>query len=542
MSFAAWVTRQDATAVRNAVSMALPLAVGTLIGQPALGGLASIGAFTAMYTHNRPYRQRWRRWAYLALLLQAAFVAGALAAGSVWAGVIVIGVVAAVLTYGIKIVAIGPPAAYLLVLACATGTHLPPDPGALGMRMAVVAAGSVVAVMVCSAGWLLSPDAPERLAVSAAVRSVAGFLEAPAEGSARARHQAYRSLHDAAVTVTQASRRGDPGRLAAIVRELRHLVDRTPELPGAEVALRACADDLRGGWPLRREVNGRWTTHLQGYPRMQSLLDALTVAPRTSRAPLPLPGAFSVWRARTPRALRSAARVGVAATAAGCVAIALGVDRPYWGAGAAVAVLAGDGTRATVVRAGGRFGGTVVGVFVAAGILLLHPSPLVIVLAVFVLQFMIQLVVTHSYGLAVVAITPLALLLADAATGTTSTSDVVPRLIETTIGCLLALVARAVIFPNSAAKHLPVVTAVVETRAEQWGRLTRTPLDPALLRGPRLELERGLLALSDAVEAARDELVRSPRTTADIARASTLLEQTWPAVTLDPRAASGEDG
>ena len=541
-----WAADQDASAVRNAVSMAVPLAVGTAVGNPAIGGLAAIGAFTAMYTHNRPYRQRLRRWVFVACMLVGAFTVGVISAWNQWAAVLTIGLAAVVLTYVIKIVAIGPPGAYILVLACATGTHLPPDPAALGGRVLAVAGGAVAALLVCSCGWLPAPDAPERMAVATAMRAVAAFLRAaPDTSRAVQRHRAQRALHEAALALTRASRRANGPRLAALVRALRTLVDRTgvdregrdrsrSRAGGHEAAARqaaaleAAAADLRGRWPLRREIRG--SASAPGLDGVGGVVAVLADPGGLFPPVLPFPGPFAIWRARTPRAVRSALRAGFAATAAGGVAIALRIDHPYWGAAAAIAVLANDGTRATISRAWSRFGGTLAGVVVAAAIIATHPGPVEIVVLVTVLQFVIQLVVAHSYGLAVVAITPLALLLADAASGQTTTVDLVPRLVETAIGCVLALLARLLIFPNSSAHHLPAVMSLAAERTATWRAAAGAPQTE--LRLSRLALERALLALQDAIDAARDELRPSPATERNIVRASATLEQTWPQVSL----------
>lgn len=542
-----WAREADASAVRNSLSMATPLAIGTALGAPAIGGLAAIGAFTTMYTHNKPYRQRVKQWLFIAGALLASFVAGALVASSSWAGVVVIGVSAVVLTYLMRIVAMGPPGAYILVLACATGTHLPPDIGALGQRALAVAAGSVVALIVCTAGWWTSPDNPERLAIAGAMRKVAAYLMAGDDATER-RHRAQRSLHEAAVMLTNGSDRGNPGRLAEVLRQLRHLTDSfDPAAPGPHVIaemrcaarfLNTSADDLRGVWPLRRERTDQSYGHAEGIGLVEELAVSLRRPHSSFPTLLPFPGPFAIWRARTPRALRSAARAGFAATAAGCVAIALAVDRPYWGAAAAIAVLANDGTRATFSRAWARFAGTIAGVGVAAGIIATHPEPAVIVIVVALLQFTIQLVVGYSYGLAVVAITPLALLLADAASGSTSLTDLLPRLLETAIGCALGLAARLVIFPNSSAKQLPVIMARVAQRTEQWEQISSDPAAKSsaeTARPVRVALERALLAMEDAINAAKDEIHPHPNTTNNIELATATLDRTWPTVTLTPR-------
>jgi len=533
-----WATAQDATSVRNAVSLTLPLAVGTAVGEPAYGALAAIGAFTAMYTQNRPYRQRTRRWLLIAGLLLLSFFAGLLTAGNLWAGIVVIGLTAAVMTYFTKVLAIGPPAGYMLVLACATGTHLPPDLSAMPGRLGLIALGAVGAFLVCSAGWCLAPDAPERRAVSDAIRAVAAALRGRGTDEApRLEHAAYRSLHEANLAVISGSHRGDRGRLVRTVRVLRDLVDPANPTEGENTAavLDRVAEVVLGGWPLRREDLTAYSADaaLAADPALQGLHDALTAPAHSLPVPAPFPGALSLWRPRTPRALRSAVRTGVAATAAGCVAVALQVDRPYWGAAAAVAVLAGDGTKSTVVRGWNRFAGTVLGVLLAAGIIALHPDAVWIVIIVAGLQFVIQLVIKRSYGLAVVAITPLALLLADAATGNLDNGDLLPRLLETAIGCGLALLARFLIFPNSSARALPGILVSVDRRLREWTAASNLPTGIAEER--RLAAERSLLSLHDAVEAAKDEMFPRPETGTRIEAANDLLARAWPMVTTTER-------
>ncbi|RIJ76737.1 FUSC family protein [Nakamurella silvestris] len=521
------------------MSLTLPLAIGTALDRPAYGALAAIGAFTAMYSQNRPYRQRTRRWLLIAALLLLSFAAGLATGASLWGGIIVIGVVAAVTTFATKVMGIGPPAGYMLVLACATGTHLPPDLSAAPGRLTLVALGAVGAFLVCSAGWFAAPDGPERRAVAEAARAVATVLRSRGADSHAALEQAaYRAIHEANIAVILGSERGDRGRLIRVLQALRDLVDpkAREESEQGDGVEGAAADEvdriatcLLGSWPLRREVDPGSVGGTDAAVPLADLRAALAAAPGTSPSPRPFPGPLSLWRKRSPRALRSGLRAGVAATAAGCVAVALQVDRPYWGAAAAVAVLAGDGTRATLVRGWNRFAGTVVGVLLAGGIIAMEPDPVAIVVIVAGLQFVIQLVIKRSYGLAVVAITPLALLLADAATGTLSTGDLLPRLLETAIGCALALLSRFLIFPNSSAKALPSVLASVERRLLEW--TTAAGLPAPVREERRLAVERALLSLHDAVEAAKDEMFPHPGTTALIDTANELLARAWPLVT-----------
>jgi uncharacterized membrane protein YccC len=143
---------------------------------------------------------------------------------------------------------------------------------------------------------------------------------------------------------------------------------------------------------------------------------------------------------------RGAAGTGVAAFAA----TAIGLPRPDWAAVACAAVLLHDATRTTVRRAGHRAVGTAAGIGVAGLILAAAPGALALVVLVVVLQFVVELLVARNYTLAVVFITPLALLQGALATGQLDgpvAGLLAGRLLETAIGCAVAILAQALVPP-----------------------------------------------------------------------------------------------
>jgi uncharacterized membrane protein YgaE (UPF0421/DUF939 family) len=147
---------------------------------------------------------------------------------------------------------------------------------------------------------------------------------------------------------------------------------------------------------------------------------------------------------------RSAARGAVGTSGAALVALALGLPRPDWAAVACAAVLVHDATRPTVRRAGHRAVGTAAGIGVAGLVLAVVPGVLPLVALVVVLQFVVELLVARNYALAVVFITPLALLQGTLATGQLDgpvAGLLAGRLVETAIGCALAVAAQAILPP-----------------------------------------------------------------------------------------------
>jgi uncharacterized membrane protein YgaE (UPF0421/DUF939 family) len=167
---------------------------------------------------------------------------------------------------------------------------------------------------------------------------------------------------------------------------------------------------------------------------------------RRPAPPAPAQPAPPPW----PTILRAAARGAVGTGIAALVAVALGLPRPDWAAVACAAVLAHDASRTTLRRAWHRAAGTAAGIGVAGVVLAAVPGALPLVVLVVVLQFVVELLVARNYALAVVFITPLALLQGALATGQLDgpvAGLLTGRLIETAIGCTLAVLAQAVIPP-----------------------------------------------------------------------------------------------
>ena len=148
---------------------------------------------------------------------------------------------------------------------------------------------------------------------------------------------------------------------------------------------------------------------------------------------------------------RAAARGAVGTGAAALIALTLGLPRPDWAAVACAAVLVHDATRRTVRRAAHRAAGTAAGIAVAGVVLAMSAGVLQLVVLVIALQFVVELLVVRHYALAVVFITPLALLQGTLATGELEGPVGVllaARLVETAVGCALAVAAQAVLPPR----------------------------------------------------------------------------------------------
>jgi hypothetical protein len=108
-------------------------------------------------------------------------------------------------------------------------------------------------------------------------------------------------------------------------------------------------------------------------------------------------------------------RCAAATLLAGLIPTALGLGHPYWAMVGALAALSGTDATARLVRAGHRAAGTLLGLALAAALLALPLSTLATILVVVALQCVAELLVGRNYALALVAVTPLALLMVELA-------------------------------------------------------------------------------------------------------------------------------
>jgi len=134
------------------------------------------------------------------------------------------------------------------------------------------------------------------------------------------------------------------------------------------------------------------------------------------------------------RAVGAAVTVGVGALLAGIAGLLLIGDHWYWAMVGAVAALGGAHLTARLIRGVQRLVGTLIGVAVAAGLLALGLPPLATIAVAIVCQAGAELYVNRNYGLAMVFITPLALLMVELAFPTDPATLLADRTLDTLVG------------------------------------------------------------------------------------------------------------
>ncbi|MBX3622206.1 MAG: FUSC family protein [Rhizobacter sp.] len=157
------------------------------------------------------------------------------------------------------------------------------------------------------------------------------------------------------------------------------------------------------------------------------------------------------------------------------VAQLLQLERPYWVPVSCVAVIQGASLRAVWNKQLQRVLGTAAGLVVAWGVLSLPLGPWGLALTMMGLSFVVEVLVVRHYALAVTLITPLTMLLAEAANlGHAQPALLMQaRFIDTVLGCAMGLLGGVCL--HSAAFRAAVGRPL---RALVPARLSRPPVLP----------------------------------------------------------------
>ena len=547
---------------RNAIGLAVPLAVATALGSPLAGVAAATGALQAAFA-DRPGPYRLRLIRMLGTATVAAITAG-LAAG-LGHNVAASAVLLAVLGFGAGLLlSAGPSATQVGIAATACALvlgHIPQSPrAALYTGLLVLAGGSVQAVLAIAA-WPLGRHRPERQALADLYRQLAGMAAQPIDTRSSpplgptianvsavlrgAGHdhgpsvEAYRVLLDEAVRARQdilvlsgyISRLAESAPDAAAA--LRTELSRTASL------LELIAQALDLGRPLDpdrsaellaavgscQQALGDSLTERAAVSRIRSLAGQLRAMLETARtgagegrtdedAGRPPGGVrlrdpLAVVRANLSPgspAVRHATRLAVLVPATDFAIRAVGVQRGYWVALTILVVLRPD-FAATFQRSLMRVVGTLVGLLLASVLVhyLLGDSVPAMIVLVTLCFFGMRMAGPSNMGLSSVFLAALVVMLLSLA-GQPAHSTVVVRLIDTAIGGAIALVA-VLLWPSWERGQLPVRLAELIGAYRDY---LRAMVDPETTNAQRATVRSQARLARSAAEASLDRARAEP--------------------------------
>lgn len=463
---------------RASVAMAVPLAVGLATGHTAYGALASMGALSGVIGDTADaYRMRILNIAVPQLFGAVGVAVGTLVNGQGWFAVAAVTAVALVSGMISTIGAVASVAGLLLLLNCVVGAGLP-MPGEWWLAPLLMTSGGALVLLFALLAWPLRGGVPERAAVASTYRGVAHLLEAASQDPlayAEARHAVTQSLNQAydLVLARRARTHGrnpEQVRLVAQLNAVTPVVEAAPAVhqcgvplpPQVPDAVRALAGAIAAGRPadaaslVLPEPDGPAARALD-----HAVRHAAEVAARTGENDftnvddrLGHPAALRVRARRGARnVLLSGASWRYGSRLALCIGLAqilvstVPVPRSYWVALTITFVMKPD-FGSVFSRAVLRALGTAAGLVVAAAVLAEVPVGWWDVPVMMVLAPLIPALTPRGYAFQTAAITPVILLLSDLLNHQ-GTALLGPRLLDSLMGCAIALVAGYLLWPES---------------------------------------------------------------------------------------------
>jgi uncharacterized membrane protein YccC len=463
-----------AAVARAAIAMTLPLAIGLAVGKVEYGALASMGALSGVIGDTADaYRMRILNIAIPQLFGAVGVTVGSLVFGQGWLAVAVVTAVALVSGMISTIGAVASVSGLLLLLNSVVGAGLP-MPGEWWLAPLLMSGGGLLVLVLALLAWPLRSGVPERSAVADTYRTVATLMSACGnEAYDQARHTVTQSLNQS-YDLILARRTRHHGRSPDLTRLLAQLNAITPVVeaaPAAHVtgeplppevteAVRHLAEAVETGYTgpiaLKLPTPTSETTRAVDH--------ALRHAAEVVRTPDVDPGGIddrlgrpAALRIRAARATRnvalSAASWRYGLRLALCIGVAqvlvsiIPVPRSYWVALTITFVLKPD-FGSVFSRALLRALGTVAGLVIAAAVLAEVPRGWWDVPVMMVLASLIPALTPRGYGYQTAAITPVILLLSDILNHQ-GTALLMPRLLDSLMGCGIALVAGYLLWPES---------------------------------------------------------------------------------------------
>ncbi|WP_126416264.1 FUSC family protein [Trueperella bialowiezensis] len=480
-------------ALKAGLAMSTLLAGSYVLGYKDVGSLVSFGTFVVLYGHDTAAGRRFRTVTGVAAAMTISATVGAVVAPIPWLWVMSLAVTAALLTFLLKTLQVGPPGAFYIVLVQGAAGSAALSGKTPTTVFITVGIGAFVAAAIGMLDLLWDPHGPQRRAVKAAVKATDEFVkaldvvvighlseESPEwETLAAKRHDASMSIHHAWTTVTDGTdvlQFADE--LSAIERRyMRYNTRALDYVTGlrvasfknisAETEIGVDEATLHSADPERRRQARRIAT--------EQIRETALGRPQAVRLLMRALRPYSEERLVALRAF-------IGTLLAGSVALILGSSHVYWAAAFATLLLNRGGTRdSQIVRTFQRVLGTIGGLGVFAILQYLDLRGWALIIVAGLMQATVEMFMERNYGVATMFITPLALTLAEkAASGGVTEVLVLDRLLDTFIAAAFVIVTlffvgRSRRVPMMRAYARNVVEGIEEVLVDIAGHRQTTP-------------------------------------------------------------------
>lgn len=474
-------------AIGAAFAMATPILVGLLINQFHLGIIAGLGGFAYLYVFKTPYALQSKKMLFVGASLVLSALLGSLAAPYPIAISIIMGLIAAFMIFIFNALKfIGPSALFfVLVFAISADMEHVNFLDALA-RAGLVSLGAILSWLIAMCGFLISPHQPEMQSLYKSYTQLINLSKSV--GTDDFQKQKYLTmavLKETEETLSAGQLPWSPSetytRLLHLAYESNeyllylgnHYANSSKSLPPEVIKV---LEEITHSIKCKLKTPTVYTEivleDLSLQKRLQNMQKALK-NPINSLKPLTINYNYKVidilLNAFDPNSLVlvTAFRFGIITTVSALIGYAFDFTRSYWISLSCVAVMSGASMVATYYRAIQRSIGTIIGVIIASIILYFDPSNYALVLFIFFFTLLTELYIVKNYGLAIIFITPNAVLLA-----TTLTPEHFSflhfsgiRIMDVLIGSAIGLIGVIITSKGSASNRIPKI--VMRTLRDQ---------------------------------------------------------------------------
>lgn len=477
-------------AIGAGIAMALPIFIGIWLDQLQYGLIAGLGGFTYLYAFRLPYAHLSKRLFFVAVSIVIASLLGSLLAPFPLAVAIVMGIISAVMLFIFNALKFIGPSSIFFVLIFAITADMPQTDliGSL-IRSGLIAIGAGVSWLIAMSGFLLNPHRPEIQVVKRTYQQLIKMTQSI--GSEKFSDEKYRTMGAFKEAVETLIAGELPWKPRETYTRLLHLAiegneyflylmnqyaeknhsekdhAESPLLPAECITFlqqieQSLAKNLKNLQTLDHTLQVPTLSDKKLERYFERMKAALT-SPVESLKPVTLERRDSIKDIlsnafdRNSLVFLTALRFGVMTSIAAFIAYSFEFTRSYWIPLSCVAVMSGASMIATFHRALQRSIGTFIGIIIASCILYFKPSGYPIALFILFFTATIELFIVKNYGLAVIFITPNALLLAETITGGEfsffhfSTA----RMIDVVIGSAIGLIGVILMNKRSASLRIP---------------------------------------------------------------------------------------
>ncbi|HDU1387992.1 TPA: FUSC family protein [Staphylococcus pseudintermedius] len=452
--------------LRQGLLMFLPLLYGLMFHDFSSALLATIGTFASIYVFKGTFNSRLRSVTFAAIGLVVTMMIGTLTASTPLLFGIFLLIVAVVPFYVFNTLNIPGPSSTFFIIAYSLASVMPPDPHAFLWRGAIVGIGGLLALIFVLIEIKIGHEQPEFSAVSKEFKEIQALIhhfneQVTFNALTKTTVQTLISTSEILQTSRSVLKRKsvEVQRLSLLHRTAEGVYSELLELNAkghrpTPPIINEMMTDVVHRITQRQTSKNVWRKEVNVPTAFEELVGLIFKVDEMIDAPdeqvkkhVTRQSPQYIRRLRyhlTPESMHfiSAAKYSVIIGIAIFVALIFNFE-----------------------RAGARWIGTLIGIGIVIGFLLLEPNSLMVVIVLSLSGAITEILVGANYALAMLAITVQVILLGGLAQGSLTFAIAIPRLLDTTVGVGLAIIGVMIIGRRLASKRLPEFMADV-TRIE----------------------------------------------------------------------------